>query len=330
MHTQPSIIPGLLLSGVVAIVAVALTSIIPIALIGSSVWALLVGLALHPLARRYPLFGTGIAFTSKRVLRLAIIGMGMTLNFSQILAIGRFSMVVMLFTLLTAFGGGYLLGRVLGLDWKQSALINAGTGICGGSAIAALAPVIDADETAIAWALSATFIFDVLMVVLFPIMGRALSMSDMGYGLWTGTAVNDTSSVVAAGYAFSESAGSFAIVVKLARTLSIVPIALLFSLLRSRHSTTRTVSVSTIFPWFIIAFLAVAALNSTISIPQSLQSLVSKTGRFAMVMALGAVGLSTNARQMAQAAAKPMGHGFLISVAVVVVSYVVQALLGQV
>ena len=139
------------------------------------------------------------------------------------------SLTVMLFTLLTCFGGGYLIGRALGLDWKLSNLISAGTGICGGSAIAAVAPVIDAKDSDIAYALSATFLFDMAMIVLFPIMGRAMGLSDMAYGLWTGTAVNDTSSVVAAGYAFSEGAGDFATMVKLTRTLAIIPTVVVFS-----------------------------------------------------------------------------------------------------
>ena len=102
-----------------------------------------------------------------------------------------------------------------------------------GSAIAAIAPVIDAEDKDIAYAMSATFLFDMVMIVLFPIMGQAMGLSDMAYGLWAGTAVNDTSSVVAAGYAFSEGAGDFATMVKLTRTLAIIPTVLVFSLIEA-------------------------------------------------------------------------------------------------
>ena len=162
-------------------------------------------------------------------MKFAIILLGASLNVTTILNVGRMSLTVMLFTLLTCFGGGYFIGRALGLDWKLSNLISAGTGICGGSAIAAVAPVIDAKDSDIAYALSATFLFDMAMIVLFPIMGRAMGLSDMAYGLWAGTAVNDTSSVVAAGYAFSEGAGDFATMVKLTRTLAIIPTVVVFS-----------------------------------------------------------------------------------------------------
>ena len=141
----------------------------------------------------------------------------------------------MMFTLLTCFGGGYFIGRALKLNWKLSNLISAGTGICGGSAIAAIAPTIDADNNDVAYAMSATFLFDMLMIVLFPIMGRAMGMSDEAFGLWAGTAVNDTSSVVATGYAFSEAAGDFATMVKLTRTLCIIPTVVIFAFINLKY-----------------------------------------------------------------------------------------------
>ena len=170
--------------------------------------------------------------------------MGLTLSFSQVLQVGKYSLIVMVFTLFTAFGGGWLLGKIFGMNWKLSGLISAGTGICGGSAIAAIAPAIDADIKDIAYAISATFIFDIFMVILFPIAGRYFGMSDIGYGLWAGTAVNDTSSVVAAGYAFSDAAGGFAVIVKLTRTLSIIPAVLIFSLINRHVESRKSVSES--------------------------------------------------------------------------------------
>lgn len=148
----------------------------------------------------------GIVFTSKKLLKFAIILFGESLNINIVLNVGRMSLYVMIFTLLTCFGAGYFIGKGLGLNWKMSNLISAGTGICGGSAIAAIAPVIEARDTDIAYAMSATFLFYMLMIIAFPIMCRALDLSDIAYGLWTGTAVNDTSSVVAAGFAYSDAA----------------------------------------------------------------------------------------------------------------------------
>ena len=177
-------------------------------------------------------FASGIKFTSKKILKFAIILLGLSLNINTILHVGKMSLVVMIFTLATCFGGGYFIGKALGLNWKLSNLISAGTGICGGSAIAAIAPTIDADDSDVAYAMSATFLFDMAMIVLFPIMGRAIGMSAEAFGIWAGTAVNDTSSVVATGYAFSEAAGDFATMVKLTRTLSIIPTVLTFALIQ--------------------------------------------------------------------------------------------------
>lgn len=225
---------GILAAAALAAAAKFCSALIPYELISAGVFAMLIGMMLHPLAERFGFCREGIAFTSKKILKGSIVLMGITLSFSQVLEVGKFSLIVMCFTLTAAFGFGNLFGRMFGMNWKLSNLISAGTGICGGSAIAAISPTIDADDSDIAYAISATFLFDIVMVILFPIMGRAAGMSDMGFGLWAGTAVNDTSSVVAAGYAFSDLAGQFSTIVKLTRTLSIVPIVILFAYINER------------------------------------------------------------------------------------------------
>ncbi|MBO5352783.1 MAG: putative sulfate exporter family transporter, partial [Lachnospiraceae bacterium] len=209
--------PGILLSAAIALLACWLESLLPIHLIGSAVIAMFLGMFLNRFLQNTSLFTAGLTFTSKKILKFAIILLGLSLNITTILHVGRLSLTVMVFTLLTCFGGGYFIGKALGLNWKLSNLISAGTGICGGSAIAAIAPTIEADDNDVAYAMSATFLFDMAMIVLFPIMGRALGMTDEAFGIWAGTAVNDTSSVVATGYAFSEAAGDFATMVKLTR-----------------------------------------------------------------------------------------------------------------
>lgn len=177
--------------------------------------------------------------------------------------VGEVTIYVLIFTLLTAFGGA-LLGKLLGLEWKFTSLMSSGVGICGGTAISAVAPVIDAEDHQVSYAMSNVFIFDMFMILLFPILGRLLKLSDMAYGLWAGTAINDTSSVVAAGYAFSEAAGDFATMVKLTRTLAIIPVVLIFSLIQIRQNRQRTnyaeaeqveMNLIQVFPWFIVGFL---------------------------------------------------------------------------
>jgi uncharacterized integral membrane protein (TIGR00698 family) len=330
MYILKKITPGLLLTFLIAYVSRFLSNLLPIHLIGAGVIALFIGMLLNPWSSSKEGFHTGIIFTSKKVLRFAIILMGISLSFHQVLEVGRFSLIVMVFTLFAAFFGGYVLGKLLGLDWKLSGLISSGTGICGGSAIAAVAPVIGAKDQFIAYAISATFIFDVFMVVLFPLMGQAMNLSDLGFGLWTGTAINDTSSVVAAGYAFSEIAGNYAVIVKLTRTLAIIPVVLIFSVIARKNKThSSSVHISEIFPWFILLFLAMVGLNSTGWIPAVVGDALSTLGRFFMVMALGAIGLKTNFKELSKSGIKPLIHGITISTLVVVVSLLVQYFLGS-
>ena len=273
-------------------------------------------------------------------MKFAIILLGASLSIGTILEVGKMSLTVMIFTLLTCFGGGYFIGKALKLDWKLSNLISAGTGICGGSAIAAIAPVIDADDTDIAYAMSATFLFDMVMILAFPLMGQALGLSDMAYGLWAGTAVNDTSSVVAAGYAYSEAAGDFATMVKLTRTLAIIPTVIIFSLINShlkaksqnadRKSNAKKVKITGLLPWFIVAFLAMAIVNSFGFIPATVSATLKSVSKFLMVAALAAIGLNTDFREMKKSGINPMIHGFIISALVVIVAITVEYFIGLV
>ena len=232
MKNAKKLIPGAAIALVIAAAAKFLESLEESAglhFIGASVIAMFIGMIVNAFYKPNSVTAPGIKFTSKKILKFAIILLGASLNIRTVLTVGRFSLTVMVFTLATCFGLGALIGKAMGLNWKTSSLINAGTGICGGSAIAAIAPVIEATDMDIAYGLSATFLFDTVMIVVFPILGHWMGLSDAAFGLWAGTAVNDTSSVVATGYAFSEAAGDFATMVKLTRTLAIIPAVLAFA-----------------------------------------------------------------------------------------------------
>lgn len=331
-----SILPGFALAIVIALCARWLESLLPIPLIGASVIALFIGMGFNQIRKPNPNLKAGLHFTSKKILKFAIILLGASLSISTIMNVGRLSLTVMVFTLLTCFGGGYIVGKMLGLDWKLSNMISAGTGICGGSAIAAMAPVIDADDTQIAYAMSATFLFDMVMIILFPIMGRWMGLSDMSYGLWSGTAVNDTSSVVAAGYAFSEAAGDFATMVKLTRTLSIIPTVLVFSIIHlnlkrkenQNMEITSHVNLFSLFPWFILLFVFMAVINSFGLIPVSASLAMKDLSKFLMIAALAAIGLNTDFKEMKKSGYQPMLHGFIISALVVIVALAVEYCMG--
>ena len=340
INNTKNILPGLAIALLIAAISKWLESLLPVHLIGASVIALFIGMFINQIKKPGKVMTVGLKFTSKKILKFAIILLGASLSIGTILEVGKMSLTVMIFTLLTCFGGGYFIGKALKLDWKLSNLISAGTGICGGSAIAAIAPVIDAEDSDIAYAMSATFLFDMVMILAFPLMGQALGLSDMTYGLWAGTAVNDTSSVVAAGYAYSEAAGDFATMVKLTRTLAIIPTVIIFSLINSHlkakaqggegKSNTKKMKIAGLLPWFIVAFLIMAVINSLGFIPTAVSASLKSISKFLMVAALAAIGLNTDFREMKKSGINPMIHGFIISALVVIVAITVEYFIGLV
>ena len=338
MKKVTTLFPGVILALIIALAAKVLENLENTAglhIIGASVIALFIGMIINAFWKPTQTTAPGIKFTSKKLLKFAIILLGASLNIRTVLTVGKFSLTVMVFTLFTCFGIGALIGKALKLNWKTSSLINAGTGICGGSAIAAIAPVIEADDLDIAYGMSATFLFDTVMIVVFPLLGQWLGLSDAAYGLWAGTAVNDTSSVVAAGYAFSEAAGDFATMVKLTRTLSIIPAVLVFAAInlhlkrkRDANSKAAKVSIKSIFPWFILGFLAMSGLTSLGLLPAALTGAMKSVSKFLMIAALAAIGLNTDFKKLYKSGARPMLHGFIVSLLVVLVAIAVEYAIG--
>ena len=310
---------GVAICFAVAALSVLLEKLIPGELLGASIIALFMGTIInsffHPAWIK-----PALKFTSKKILKGAIILLGASLSVNTILTVGKMTFFVMIFTFAMCFGAGFFIRKLFGLNWKLSNLISAGTGICGGSAVAAIAPVIDADDKDIAFAMSSTFLFDMVMIALYPLMGKALGMSDIAYGIWAGTSVNDTASVVASGYAFSEAAGDFATMVKLTRTIAIIPTVLVFAWIGVRMKRKemqaagdgKKVNLMKIIPWFIGGFLLLAIINSVGLIPAAVSGMMKRTSKFLMVTALAAIGLNTSIADFKKAGLKPMFYGITI------------------
>jgi len=321
---------GVAICFVVAGLSVLLEKLIPGELLGASIIALFMGTIInsffHP-----KWIQPALKFTSKKILKAAIILLGASLSVSTILSVGKMTFFVMIFTFAMCFGAGFFIRKLFGLNWKLSNLISAGTGICGGSAVAAIAPVIDADDKDIAFAMSSTFLFDMVMIALYPLMGKALGMSDIAYGIWAGTSVNDTASVVASGYAFSEAAGDFATMVKLTRTIAIIPTVLVFAWIGVRMKKKemqatgdgKKVNMTKIIPWFIGGFLLLAIINSVGLIPAAVSGILKTASKFLMVTALAAIGLSTSITDFKNAGLKPMFYGITIDTLVTLTALVV-------
>jgi uncharacterized integral membrane protein (TIGR00698 family) len=328
MEKIKQVIPGILLCLLLAVPAWFLGK--SFTLVGAPVFGILLGMAL---AKISPKFNNGIKYTSKKILQYSIILLGFEMNLFNVLKVGSQSLYIMLFTLSAAFLTAFFVGKALKLEGKMTTLIGVGTCICGGSAIAATAPVIQAKDEDVAHAISTIFLFNIIAVFIFPALGHMLQMTDTGFGMWAGTAVNDTSSVVAAATAWSTAAGNntaltFATIVKLTRTLLIVPITLVLAVYTAKkskaESSTSTFKFSKIFPWFVLWFVLACIVNTFAGIPVLVTGTLVEIGKFMITMAMVAIGLNTNIVKLVKNGLKPIFLGLCCWFAVSVTSIGVQ------
>lgn len=325
-------LPGLILTVVLATMAYLAGTQAPI--IGGPVFGILLGMLVQALGFVNATHKPGITFSSKQVLQLSIILLGAGLSLTQIITTGASSLAVMLSTMAACLLAAWGLGRVLKVSGNLTTLIGVGTAICGASAIAAVTPVVEAEEQDVAYAISTIFLFNMLAVLLFPPLGHLLGLGQDAFGLWAGTAINDTSSVVAAAYSYGQEAGAFATVVKLTRSTLIIPIALSIAAFRAAQARrsgegAAKVKVSRLIPWFIVWFLVAALIHTLGLIPAPVVHGATVAAKFMIVMALTAVGLSANFRQMAKTGFKPILMGMALWATVAVTSLLVQRLTGQ-
>lgn len=328
--------PGVLLCLVLAIPAWLLGQRFQV--VGAPVFAILLGMLI---ARIHPCTGAtkaGVTFTSKKILQLAVVLLGFGMNLVDVLGKGRQSLPIIVATISTSLLVSFALYRLLGMDAKGATLIGVGSSICGGSAIAATAPVIGADDEEIAQAISVIFLFNVAAALLFPTLGGALGLSNEGFGLFAGTAINDTSSVTAAAAAWDDLHGSntldAAAIVKMTRTLAIIPITLVLAFVRTRREERSAagsgtkVNLKKIFPWFVLFFLLASVLTTVLPLPAALTALLKKGSKFFIVMAMAAIGLNTDLVKLVKSGSKPILMGLCCWISIAVVSLGMQRLLG--
>ncbi|MBM7636265.1 YeiH family protein [Streptococcus saliviloxodontae] len=315
---------GLLLAGILAIIAMFLGEIFP--LIGSSVFAILLGILLNNTVGVKDVWQPGLAYSGKKLLQYAIICLGFTMSIGKVSQVGLSSLQITLLTIAVSFLVSSFIGKWLGLGGHLKTLIGFGTAICGGSAIAAASPILDADDDEVALSISTIFLFNIIAVFLFPILGHMMGMSDFDFGLWAGTAINDTSSVVAAGYAYSQGAGDIATIVKLARALMIVPACLILAFVVYRQSRREKgdFSFKQVFPWFILWFLLASIFSSLVSLPSWMTLGIKYLSQFLMAMALAGIGSKVSYQQFKSAGLKPVLTGLVTWFAVAVSSLILQ------
>jgi uncharacterized integral membrane protein (TIGR00698 family) len=301
--------------------------------VGAPVIAVVFGvLASRIVARRAATESGVIAFAKGRLLQLAIVLLGAQLSLRELADVGLRSLPVMLATLAMCLAAARVVGRKLGVDRDLRVLIGAGTGICGASAIAAVSSTIRPRQSDVAYAISTIFLFNVAAVLIFPPIGHLLGMSQQSFGLFAGTAVNDTSSVIAAAQTFGSAAEQHAVVVKLVRTLMIVPICLWLSTRNRDAAGPHEQRVGALrratrlVPAFLVAFVAVVALNSAGLVPAGLHTLVADTAPMLVTAALAAIGLSVDGRALRSTGARPLLLGLALWLVVSATSLALQQL----
>lgn len=340
---------GLLLCLIIAVPSWFLGKLFPV--IGGPVFAILIGMILTLIIKNKSNLQEGINFTSKKILQYAVILLGFGLNLSTILKTGKQSLPIIASTIAISLIVAYLLHRIMKIPSKISTLVGVGSSICGGSAIAATAPVIDADDEEIAQSISVIFLFNVIAALVFPTLGGLLGLSDAGFGLFAGTAVNDTSSVTAAASAWDGIHGSntldTATIVKLTRTLAIIPITLVLAVIRIRAEkknsknevSGKKVDFKKIFPMFIIYFILASVITTVVTsvfsdntavlnVANSIFGFLKDLSKFFIIMAMAAIGLNTNVVKLIRTGVKPIFMGFCCWIAIASVSIGMQHVLG--
>ena len=318
---------GLLACLIISIISWTLGSFLPV--VGAPVFAIFIGMILHPFLTSYKQLDAGLTYSSKKLLQYAVILLGFGLNISQVFAVGKSSLPVILSTISIALIVAYLFQRFFDLDTKLATLIGVGSSICGGS-------VIHAKEKEVAQAISVIFFFNVLAALIFPTLGSWLHLSNEGFALFAGTAVNDTSSVTATASAwdslYQSNTLEAATIVKLTRTLAIIPITLFLSYWQSRQQgNNQGVKLKKIFPVFILYFILASLLTTILTsfgVSNNFFAPLKQLSKFLIIMAMSAIGLKTNLIAMIKSSGKSILLGALCWIAIILTSLGMQTLIG--
>ncbi len=332
-----SLLPGVAAAATVATVATVAGGLVPV--VGAPVIAIVIGIVVAAWRRPSDRLQPGLAFTGKKVLQASIMVLGLGLSFHQVLSTGERSLPVLVGTLVIALGVAWAAGRALRLPGDVTTLVGVGTAICGASAIAATDAVIGADEADVSYAVGTIFTFNIVAVLAYPSLGHAFGLSQHAFGLWAGTAINDVSSVVAASTVYGHAAASYAVVVKLSRTLAIIPIGLGLAALRGRRKADPDATPAApatrpalrhLLPLFVLGFVAAVALDTAGLVPDSWHPGLSDVATWMITAALAAIGLSTRLDRIRTAGARPLLLGAILWATVGGASLLLQTATGSI
>ena len=349
MKRIAEIAPGMLVCIAIAAAATMLVKLVSaLEIVGAPVFGILIGIALGTFTKvsKAEKLKTGISYTSKKILQAAVVLLGFGLNLATVGKVGMTSLPIIISTIATSLIVAYIVFRLFKVPSKVATLIGVGSSICGGSAIAATAPVIKADDEEIAQSISVVFLFNVVAALIFPTLGDAIGLTDAGFGLFAGTAINDTSSVTAASSVWDTLHGTggrvleYATIVKLTRTLAIIPITLALSIIQAKKTNAagEKLNIIKMVPAFIVYFVLASALTTVVNqvftgaaleTATALFAFLKKVSKFFIVMAMSAIGINTDIVKLVKTGAKPIALGLACWVMIGVVSLAMQHVLGM-
>lgn len=332
---------GLIVCLAIAIPAWFLGNFFPI--IGGPVFAILAGMLISMFFKPTAKMDPGIKFTSKKILQWAVILLGFGLNLNVVIHTGQQSLPIIVCTIGISLIAAYVMQKILKIHPDVAIMVGVGSSICGGSAVAATAPVINAEDEEVAQSISIIFFFNVIAALIFPTLGSIIGFSTTsgeGFGIFAGTAVNDTSSVTACAstwdslYNLGSATLDKAVTVKLTRTLAIIPITLALAIIHAeklKHEGGNKVSIKSIFPFFIIYFIAASIITTTatsLGVSAEVFTPFKMLSKFFIVMAMAGIGLHTDLIKLLKTGAKPLLIGFVCWVSITLVSIGMQHVLG--
>lgn len=317
-------VPGIGLAICIALVSLYLSKYVP--LINDVIFAIVIGALVKNSVGVSGQLQPGLNYCLKKLLKLAIVLLGLQLSFLQVIKTGGQALAIIVICVAVAMTLTYYIGKKLGLSDTLATLIGMGTAICGATAIVATGPVIEAEEQDISLAVATIFVFNTIALFVYPLLGHFLSLSDAAFGAWVGTAVHDTSSVVATGFAYSNQAGAIATVVKLTRTVLLVPLVFIVGIIYNNKKQDRTpgearsISYSQMFPWFVLGFLGIALLNTVGVFPKEFTGFFTPVTKFLILMVMAAIGLGLDIAKMRRIGLTFLYAGLFASVIMAVFS----------
>ena len=309
-------LPGLLLTGAIAGAAYAVRELPGVASFSPMIIAILLGTALHNTIGTPPLARAGVVFSLRRLLRLAIILLGLQLTTQQVAAVGGTGMAIIVVTLIATFIVTKALGRAFGVERRLAELIAAGTSICGASAVIATNSVTRAPDEDVAYAVACVTVFGSLSMFLYPALPGLLQLDAHHFGLWSGASIHEIAQVVAATFQDGREAGEFGTIAKLSRVMLLAPLVLGLGLIAtwrpsgrpSAHGQPRVQGRAPI-PWFVFGFIALIGVNSLGVVPSEAKQLLVPATTFLLTVALAAMGLETDIRKLKARGLRPLALG---------------------